>query len=255
MDLSGSNNIFRKTLMLHRGLHRTGRITSGFTLVELLVVIGIVAVLVAMVVPSLQQARAQMRTTACASNLRQQGVALVNYCLNERDTSYPYTARWSANWMVLIAPHLGYGLGGLTDTRGSAGSHAADQRVKGLRCPESAFYDNAGFPSESYYNGHYGINFFLTNSSSPLSRRKYQAFRADMSKIYLVSDHRIYTAYEPWTSMETGLSMNYVAPRGHKGRANILLTDGHVETLAKGQRKDLQWYDRRDDGLLESGWF
>ncbi len=226
----------------------------GFTLVELLVVIAVVAVLVATLLPALEGARVQSRIAVCSANLRQQGVALVNYCSNDRTTAYPYTTRWSANWMVLLAPYMGYSLGGLSDTRGLATSSAADRRVKGFRCPESARYDAAGWDSETYYHGHYGINFYLTNSASQLSRRTYQSFRADMSKIYLVSDHRNYTTYEPW-SFEGSLALTNVAPRGHKLRANILFTDGHVETLARGQRKDLQWFDRRDDGVVDAGWY
>jgi len=51
----------------------------GFTLVELLVVIGIIAVLIAILLPALSKARKTARTTACLSNLRQMGNAWVMY--------------------------------------------------------------------------------------------------------------------------------------------------------------------------------
>lgn len=65
------------------------RVGRAFTLVELLVVIGIVAALIATLLPAAGRARAMARRTACASNLRQVGLAIHAYA-NENHGCIPF---------------------------------------------------------------------------------------------------------------------------------------------------------------------
>jgi prepilin-type N-terminal cleavage/methylation domain-containing protein len=67
--------------------------TEAFTLIELLVVIAIIAILAAMLLPSLARAKEQARRTQCTNNNRQIGLGWTMYAEDNRDT-YPVTSGW-----------------------------------------------------------------------------------------------------------------------------------------------------------------
>ncbi len=76
---------------------------KSFTLIELLVVVAIIAVLVAILLPALAAARDGAKMASCLSNLRQMGLAIIQYTNNYNGWLVPYGAGFSADAGELYA--------------------------------------------------------------------------------------------------------------------------------------------------------
>src|SRR5688500_15477885 len=72
---------------------------NGFTLVELLVVIGIISVLISILLPALNKARESAKRIACASNIRQLGMAVQLYASAHKG-DLPPSSYHVTNWMA-----------------------------------------------------------------------------------------------------------------------------------------------------------
>jgi len=120
---------------------------KAFTLVELLVVIAIIGVLVALLLPAVQQAREAARRMSCSNNLKQLGIALHNY----HDTHQTLPFGWNnleSSWHASILPQIE--MDNLFETliwqeggdgnwgSGSANTRACETVIPAYRCPSMA---------------------------------------------------------------------------------------------------------------------
>ena len=218
---------------------RPGR--ASFTLIELLVVIAIIAILAAMLLPSLSRARETAKRASCLSNEKQIGTALAIYA-SDNNNYFPPFAKAVGSWSSWY-PDYWYNSLDSSLPRGSV--HHNTDPVWGANINNGVFF----CPSEPQNNPSmidYGMNFttlFDTNWSNtiyPLSLNRISS----PSNLISVADSR---QINPYTS---GLCGSWILNRGdfldgkvasdntcvpaparHASGMNFLFLDGHVQYM------------------------
>ncbi len=136
-----------------------GRRRGAFSLVELMVVIGIIAILIAMLLPALANAHRQAKMVACQSNMRQIGQAMLIYAREnnghlfppENGLIVPIQERW---FIYVLKP---------TPPRDQTSSNEKDWTPPIMLCPA----DDPELSTHTYLLNHHLVEHHIMYSSKP----------------------------------------------------------------------------------------
>jgi len=227
--------------------------TRGFSVIELLVVCGIIAVLISIIVPVVNRIRGQARLTLCASNLRELSHAFNQYIAENRGIvpRYGNFAPDKPIWVHKVMNQL-HGRGNWT--------YSDLPKTKVLQCPvhpndlvPTGFSLNVfAFESRPDWRGSPAMPASLIRNGSKLPwllETPDWFYRQDcaflMDDIYCEWFHVVYKPEHL-----PGGSHARISYTRHGRRANVLYFDGHVDVVRPGQ---LQLEDF-DDGVRSRTW-
>ena len=218
---------------------------SAFTLIEMLVVIAIIAILVAILSPTISRAMENAKTTQCLSNIRQVGLALTNYAVDNRGYLPPVGSWGGQNvptWFNTIAPYLGSDVADIRDGEIASISRACPSWQGRNDVAAQARATKPGFGmtihprAGSRSNGQPNVagpvlNRFRLISISDFDVPTRTILLGDSSDwhLFITGGNWVNGNWDENPNIPTGYSSGH--PDRHRGRANYLMADTSAATL------------------------
>jgi prepilin-type N-terminal cleavage/methylation domain-containing protein/prepilin-type processing-associated H-X9-DG protein len=211
---------------------------SGFTLIELLTVIAIIGILAAILIPVVGKVRESARRIACASDMRQVGMAAHGYFTDNDDRFPPYDSMVAAgghdNWIYLIYSYVGDVVGEGADKQGVGASEIF--RCRSHDIPE-AIHERTIKWNNFLRTPRPGTSWSLPVHYSAVSDPSQTIMLFDRTKGGSIAS-RHFGLFEASTSSWHGtwdrnpaLEANYPFPHGREA-VNLLFLDGHMRTVS-----------------------
>jgi len=225
-------------------------VKKNFTLIELLIVIAIIAILAAMLLPALNQARARARQSGCTNNLKQLGMAHIQY--SDAYAGYYVPVRNTAWSIVWYNDNAGAVLARMyTGNPSPAGVSGAYVQPRYL-CPEAVSYTNkrtSSADSTRVVLSFYGMNDcsqWLSGAASSLLNGGFVGYyqsriRRPAAKLHHMDTNnpaagvnansgRWNVTRSELTPNPAGATVSYI----HAKKTGGLHFDGHVEMIDAG---------------------